>query len=192
MRKGKPYIILAAVLALASPSFGSAVDELMREAGKLKPQGKVRYETQMMDELVISPQNASTRYEGQLTGLMILAMNPYLEPGMTKKAIEYGYDVNAEADNGMTALMYAAMVANNDVARLLIDSGADVNAKDKMAGLNALMYSVSANNLECIRILLEAGADVNAKNVNGTNALELAEGLSASDEVKKVLLEAMK
>ncbi|MEI9993454.1 MAG: ankyrin repeat domain-containing protein [Rhizomicrobium sp.] len=46
-------------------------------------------------------------------------------------AIESGEDVNARADNGSTALMYAAGMGRVDCVRALLIAGADVNARDK-------------------------------------------------------------
>ena len=45
-------------------------------------------------------------------------------------AINGGADVNAQDNNGKTALMYAFEVGNSGIAEMLIKAGADVNAKD--------------------------------------------------------------
>lgn len=46
-----------------------------------------------------------------------------------KKFVEYGVDVN-ESKNGMTPLMYAARYNNAEIAKFLIEKGADISAKD--------------------------------------------------------------
>jgi uncharacterized protein len=46
-----------------------------------------------------------------------------------KKFVEYGVDVN-ESRNGMTPLMYAARYNNPEIAKYLIEKGADISAKD--------------------------------------------------------------
>nr|WP_294937766.1 ankyrin repeat domain-containing protein [uncultured Flavobacterium sp.] len=46
-----------------------------------------------------------------------------------KKFVEYGVDVN-EAKNGMTPLMYAARYNNPEIAKFLIEKGANIDAKN--------------------------------------------------------------
>jgi ankyrin repeat protein len=71
----------------------------------------------------------------------------------------------AVADNrGITALMYAAEIGSVDAMRLLIDRGADVNARNAF-GSTALMWSVSDQ--AKVRLLLEHGADVNTAAKSG-------------------------
>jgi ankyrin repeat protein len=67
--------------------------------------------------------------------------------------------VNARAKNGQTALIYAASAPDDrtEVVQLLIEKGADVNAKDKM-GMTALAYALKKRDLELFKILMESGA----------------------------------
>jgi ankyrin repeat protein len=46
-------------------------------------------------------------------------------------ALELGNDVNAVNDNGRTALFGAARSGGNDIARFLVEQGAEVNVKDE-------------------------------------------------------------
>ena len=59
-----------------------------------------------------------------------------------------------------TPLHYAALYGNTESVRILIDRGADVNARNK-SGATPLIYA--AYNFEKTRLLVEKGADVNAK-----------------------------
>jgi ankyrin repeat protein len=49
-----------------------------------------------------------------------------------------------------------------DVTRLLIDSGADINAKEGMSN-TALHIAVTANDIDFVRLLIDSGADIEAK-----------------------------
>ena len=103
--------------------------------------------------------------------------------------MEAGADVNVPAGaDGLTPLMVA--VAQNapaegamflpsstrplEIAKGLIERGADVNAKSK-SGTTALMVAATHNNPPMIGLLIEAGADTEAKNNQGKTAAEVAE-----------------
>ena len=74
-----------------------------------------------------------------------------------------GADVNArESRQGQTALMWAVAQRHPEVARALIDNGADVHASSN-GGFTALLFAARLGNLDSVRALLAAGADVNAQ-----------------------------
>jgi len=76
-----------------------------------------------------------------------------------------------------------------DIARLLINSGMDVNAKDERDRRKTPLHEAAARgNLEVANLLLEHGADVNAKDEDSSTPLHEAVG---SDNMKmaKLLLE---
>ena len=56
------------------------------------------------------------------------------------------------------ALMYAAGHNAPECVRLLLEAGADTNARD-IYGATALYWAAARNHAECVRLLLEAGAD---------------------------------
>jgi ankyrin repeat protein len=64
-----------------------------------------------------------------------------------------------------------------DISSLLIDAGADVNAKT-LDGTTNLMEKVSGfwhlYSLDIIKLLIKAGADLNAKDNNGNTPLSIA------------------
>jgi ankyrin repeat protein len=60
-----------------------------------------------------------------------------------------------------------------EIARMLIDRGADVNAKSSK-GVTPLMVAAAHDNPPVIGVLVQAGADVTAKARDGKTALEIA------------------
>ena len=88
---------------------------------------------------------------------------------------------------GVTPLMYAALYGDRPSARLLLDAGADPNARND-AGATALMWAV--DDPEITRMLLERKADPNVRSADGRSALLLAAGRSGADDVVKMLLAA--
>src|SRR5580765_1165690 len=60
---------------------------------------------------------------------------------------------------------YAAIRAGNATrVSALIQSGADVNTKDRRGGATPLMHAAGHGSLETMRLLLDKGADINARN----------------------------
>lgn len=77
-------------------------------------------------------------------------------------AIKNGANVNAKRDDGLTALMWAALNnPNPEVITALVKASANVSATDNK-GWTALMFAVNQNsNPEVITALIKAGADIN-------------------------------
>jgi ankyrin repeat protein len=96
---------------------------------------------------------------------------------------EHGDDVNLADSAGFTPLHFAAQGLHADVARLLIEAGADLHARNRF-GATALLVALSkvrATNGEVVRVLLDAGADPDAENNYGTSARSLASKVTNFD-----------
>ncbi|MDX1917133.1 MAG: ankyrin repeat domain-containing protein [Rickettsiaceae bacterium] len=85
--------------------------------------------------------------------------------------IKQGADVNAVDRYGNTALMEAARFARPEIARILIEQGADVNGARTVYGKTALMQAAYNGHNAITALLLERGADVNAADRCGNTAL---------------------
>lgn len=92
-----------------------------------------------------------------------------------RKLLEEGADANATIGRGDTALMLAASDKRIDIARLLIEYGADMNATNKIFGTTALMKAVINGQKETVKMLLDAGADITPTDCFGYDALAMAE-----------------
>ena len=66
-----------------------------------------------------------------------------------------------------------ATLKNEDLARVLLDAGARVDARQTGWRTPLMLASISGS-LPVVRLLLDAGADVNAKDSNERTALDLA------------------
>ena len=74
--------------------------------------------------------------------------------------------VQAKTDKNVTPLMLAVMEDHLDIAALLLDRGADINATD-FEGSTALHWAVGDRNEKAARLLLERGADWTLKDSAG-------------------------
>lgn len=100
------------------------------------------------------------------------------EPDRVKGLLASGANIDARSHGSHTKDMTMLIVAvwyrwDRDSVQLLIDSGADVNAKDGR-GNTALIYATEARpsiNLAVTEMLVKAGADVNAKGEGGMTPL---------------------
>ncbi len=91
--------------------------------------------------------------------------------------------------DGLTILTYAASMHEWDVARVLLDAGANVNAATK-SGFTALMYAAQDNSpkaLEMVRALVAAYADVDGNFLGGDTALGLASSTGSVEAVQALL-----
>ena len=104
---------------------------------------------------------SGTRYG--VTPIYLAAVNG--NPAMLDTFIRAGVDPNTANPGGETTLMTATRTGSLDAVKLLIDRGAQVNAREGQRGQTALMWAVLENHPAVARLLIEKGADVNAQTV---------------------------
>jgi ankyrin repeat protein len=96
----------------------------------------------------------------------------------------------AHGPDGHTPLGLAAFFGHREVVKLLLEAGADANARSRNAMRVAPIHAAAAaHDVAIVRLLVEAGADVNAAQEKGFVALH--EAASEGDmELIRVLVEA--
>jgi ankyrin repeat protein len=88
--------------------------------------------------------------------------------------LEAGCDVNAQDEEGRTALIQATLYNNVEVVQILIEHGANVNTQDFFNGYAALHLAARNYSLELLQLLLKHKAEVDIKDINGNTPLYLA------------------
>jgi len=83
-------------------------------------------------------------------------------------------DVNAAQGDGMTALHWAAMKNDADLAQTLLYAGANVKATTRIGAYTPLLLAAKNGSADVLEPLLKAGADVEAATSNGTTPLMFA------------------
>jgi ankyrin repeat protein len=110
-----------------------------------------------------SPKEAESPLHGACTNA---------HPDVVRLLIRCGADINKRsAANGWTPLM---CVRDVELARFLLDHGADVNARTP-GGMNVLMVAVPRPDVAMLRLLVERGIDLTATDKQGRTALDYAE-----------------
>lgn len=109
-----------------------------------------------------------------------------------KNVVEYllnrGADVNLPSDNGMRVAPLHSSVANKNlgITALLLEHGADVNAKQAL-GVTPLHSAAHQGDPDMIKLLLDHEADTNAEMENGKKPVDFAKG-ATNTEVMALLL----
>lgn len=96
--------------------------------------------------------------------------------------------INKPYSYGDTALIFASDIDHNEIAKILIETGANVNAQNN-TGDTALLTATHRGNPELMKILIQAGANVNTQNNRGDTALMIA-AFKSNGKIAKLLIEA--
>jgi ankyrin repeat protein len=88
--------------------------------------------------------------------------------------LKSGGDVNAAQGDGMTALHWASLKGDAELAQMLVYAGANVKATTRLGGYSPLILAAREGHADVIATLLAAGADPEAATTSGTTTLMLA------------------
>ena len=137
--------------------------------------------------------NINKKYKNGKTLLMMICKNLnkesffYSDYMKTTKVLLINHaDPNIKKDDlsdGETALMMALENENNDLVKLLIEYGANINETDSV-GLTPLMIASEKGNLESIKILINSQAPINVCDADGETAIFRAVARGHNDIVK--------
>ncbi len=136
-----------------------------------------------IEKLLARGLDPNTPNEKGVTGILIA-----LESESPKAAMVLAKhpktNLNAQNNAGETALMLAAISNQLQLAKVLIEQGADVNKP----GWTPLHYAASKGHREMMRLLLDNDAYIDSESANGTTPLMMA-AFSTSPLAVKLLLE---
>ena len=106
-----------------------------------------------------------------------------------KSLLKQAADVNAAQGDGMTALHWAAMNGDLDLAQMLIVAGANVKATTRLGSYTPLYLASQQGHGGIVQALIKAGGDVKTGTPNGTTPLMVA-AASGDVEAVRALIEA--
>ncbi len=95
-------------------------------------------------------------------------------------------DVNAREEDGATALAWAAVRCNVEIATLLLDAGANPNITNEQ-GIGPLYLAMTNGSPTIVQLLLKKGADPNVAREDGETPLMTATRLGEVEMMKALL-----
>ncbi len=95
-------------------------------------------------------------------------------------------DVNAREEDGGTALAWAAMRSNIEIATLLLNVGANPNLTNEQ-GIGPLYLAITNGSPALVRLLLEKGGDPNVAREDGETVLMTAAHMGQIDVMKQLI-----
>ena len=132
--------------------------------------------------------NTDVPFVNGCTALMFAIISSHLQ--RVKSLLEAGADPNLKHTSGMTPYAVAVMMGQPNIAKILIESGANINDNisfnpasfitggavsvhysTSAVQINVLMIACECGHLDIVQILLENGADPSICDNNGDNAL---------------------
>ncbi len=81
---------------------------------------------------------------------------------VVRRLLADGHAPDESGDDGITPLMWAARSGASQSMTVLLDAGADANARDHNNRWTPLLHAVHKQRPQAVRLLLERGADANA------------------------------
>ena len=126
-------------------------------------------------------QQNDPKQDKSITPLMHATVNNDLLT-VTKLVIE-GATVNAQSDEGTTALMYASLNDYAEIIEFLLNNEAKINMTDKVSGATALIWASTADSLNAAKKLMQRNANKNIVDKYNKTAIDYAR----SDEMQKIL-----
>jgi ankyrin repeat protein len=111
------------------------------------------------------------------------------EATLLRLVLKHGANVNEAEEQGVTPLMTACVLGNDDAAEVLIKAGANVTAVDGY-GKTALHQAAVACAPKIIETLIAKGASLSAEDKEGATPLQMAE--SANYPGREKVLELLK
>lgn len=122
-------------------------------------------------------------------------VSPGDDVAKVKRLLASGIDVDSTDDqcimmepspHNVTLLMQSAGRGDTEIVKLLLDNGANVNAKDGWEQ-TPLSYAVGGRHIEIIGLLLDRGADINSRAEIGSTPLMNAAGVGSLEVIEYLL-----
>ncbi len=109
------------------------------------------------------------------------------DPAFVHVLLKSGAKPNTPIATGEMPLMTCAKTGSVDAVRMLIEYGADVNAKEPTQNQTALMWAAAERHADVVQALIEAHADLKANSKQGFTAIHFAARVGDLESIKELL-----
>ena len=107
--------------------------------------------------------------------------------GLMRHLLQHGAAVDASNSAGQTALIEVASRGLTEAVEILLNAGANVEAKTKIGGKTALLLAADEGHADVVQMLLNRKANVNTRNSDGETPLMLAAAGGHLEVVRSLL-----
>ncbi len=179
---------LLALLLVSAPSWAFDMerdDWLLPEPQSLAPESRPRYDPIEFALIKATGNDRDPVYaEGRQSELIEAAARNDIK--QVEALLKMGVNPNAVIDQwGDNALMHAVLHGNVDMARVLLEAGANPDLKGR--GFTPLGMAALRGHGQIARLLLKSGADVDRKSSDGNTPLIAATIMHRTDVVRELL-----
>jgi ankyrin repeat protein len=160
-------------------------DWLLPEPQPLAPEARPRYDPIEFARIKETGNDRDPVFAEDKQGELIAAAarNDLKQVGALLKQ---GVNANATVDRwGENALMHAVLHGNIDMARALLDAGANPDLQGR--GFSPLGMAALRGHVQIVRLLLRAGADIDRKSSDGNTPIIAATIMHRTDVVRELL-----
>jgi len=106
---------------------------------------------------------------------------------LMKQLLPHGADVEARDGTGETALINAASRGLTEAVEILLNAGANIEARTKIEEKTALLLAADEGHVNIVRVLIAWRSNVNARDNDGKTALIVAAARGHADIVQLLL-----
>jgi len=120
------------------------------------------------------------------------AVGPFLQAAkegdtaLVIKALDSGVEAETVDEDGVSALMMAAMKGSLETCQVLVDRGANPDGSEPAAGRTPLMFAAQGGSTTVVELLLGKKADPSRADSEGTTALMWAAVANQAATIKKL------
>ncbi len=149
--------------------------------------------TMLRNRTIVALAFALIAIVGLSAGMMAFEDTRVVEAAMrndleaVRSLLRQAADANSSQGDGMTALHWAAMNGNPEMAQLLIYAGATVKSTTRIGSYTPLYLAAQYGKANVVDVLLKAGADAKAPAIGGVTPLMMAASSGDADTVKALL-----
>jgi len=111
------------------------------------------------------------------TSILFYAIRNHASIEAIEVLLECGVDIKEIDEDGLSAIDVAIKFKREDVVKLCIQKGMDINNTARKSGINPIILASCFSNISMVELLLENGADINSADRYGMSAKDYAKKL---------------